>query len=141
MGWACLPFTTLSVKKKSCQEIPEVPKFRTMKTCRSTLFIWFLTVFSLHAQVPETLRFSVENMDRKVLAGEDFYRFENRAWLAKTTIPEDQFTWSPTTALTERNIALFYDILKAAADDQPTRSEREKQVGDFFKAASEEAKI
>ncbi len=51
--------------------------------------------------------------------GTDFYRYANGAWLKKTTIPEDQVTWSPTTEITERNLLVLRELLEAAAPSAP----------------------
>jgi len=90
------------------------------------------------AEVPPPLRFSVENMDRDVDPGTDFYKFANGAWLKKTTIPPDQVTWGPTTALIERNHALLRDLLEKASEDRADRTPIEREVGDFYAAAIDE---
>jgi putative endopeptidase len=90
---------------------------------------------------PQISRFSVGNMDRKVSPGTDFYRYANGAWLQKTSIPDDQVTWSPTTELTERNLALLKDLLEKVAADRPDRTAGERQVGDCYAAAMDEKRI
>lgn len=91
--------------------------------------------------VPQITRFSVANMDRKVLPGTDFYRYANGAWLGKTTIPDDQVTWSPTTDLTERNLALLKGLIQEAAAERAERTPLERQVGDCYAAAMDEKRI
>ncbi len=90
------------------------------------------------ADPPPIERFTIENMDRTVDPGTDFYAFANGAWLKKTVIPQDQVTWSPSNALIERNRALLRGLLEAAGGDRADRSPVEREVGDFFTAAMDE---
>ncbi len=93
------------------------------------------------AEVPPPVRFSVDNMDRSVDPGKDFYGFANGTWLKKATIPPDQVTWSPTVALIERNWALLRQLLEAASPEKAERSQIEREVGDFYTAGMDEKRI
>src|SRR4051794_28249026 len=97
-----------------------------------------LLIRPLFAEPPPTSRFSVENIDRDVKPGTDFYKYANGGWIKRNAIPEDQVTWSPTTEITERNLALLRELLVAASSSRSDRTPQERLVGDFFAAAMDE---
>lgn len=99
--------------------------------CSLALLLPLLT----RAEVPPPMRFSVENMDRSIDPGTDFYQYANGAWLKKAAIPPDQTTWGPTVVLIERNAAELREILEHCEEDRPDRSQIEREVGDFYAAA------
>ncbi len=92
-------------------------------------------------EIPQLARFSVENMDRSVDPGTDFYRFANGHWLATHEIPADQVSWSPTMHLIERNAFLVREILEACSAERADRAATERQIGDFYSAAMDTARI
>src|SRR3954467_4316111 len=100
-----------------------------MKISSSTVsgFLLILLSAAAIAAPPAISRFTVDNMDRKVSPGTDFYRYANGAWLQKTSIPEDQVTWSPTTELTERNLALLKELIENVTADRADRTPLERQ--------------
>jgi len=85
---------------------------------------------------PKVPRFSVENMDRSIDPGADFYRFAAGNWLKSNPVPSDKSRWSGFEELQERNWRLIRDILESAATEKaaPPKSPR-REVGDFFASA------
>src|ERR1051325_153624 len=85
---------------------------------------------------PKVPRFSVENMDRSVDPGTDFYRFAAGHWLQNNPIPADKSRWSGFDELRERNWYLLRNILEtAAAQAHAAPGTPRSRVGDFFVSA------
>ena len=59
------------------------------------------------------------SIDRAVQPGDDFYKFGNGAWLAKTEIPADRSTWGPSEAMTEEAALRTRGLLEQAATASP----------------------
>lgn len=102
---------------------------------RCTLLAFFCASLLGFGETPPIERFSIENMDRNADPGTDFYQFANGGWLKKHEIPDDQVTWSPTTQLVNRNLALLRELVESCAQDKPDRTPEERLVGDFYAAA------
>src|SRR3954463_6651001 len=81
-------------------------------------------------------RFSVENMDRTVEPGKDFYHYAAGTWLKNNPVPADKSRWSGFEELQERNWKLIREILESSAADQSApRHAPPREVGDFFASA------
>ncbi len=78
-------------------------------------------------------------MDKSAAPGDDFYRYANGAWLARTEIPADQSAWGAFNALNEltrqRTRALIEDTIKTKATGEAGK------VGDFYASFMDEAGI
>ena len=75
----------------------------------------------------------LENFDKSVSPDEDFFRYVNGQWLAKTKIPDDQSNYGAFTALDiETKEAIKKIIEDASAQKSP--SPIAKQVGDFYRS-------
>ena len=80
----------------------------------------------------------LENFDKSVSPGEDFFRYVNGQWLAKTKIPDDQSNYGAFTALDiETKEAIKKIIEEASAKKSP--SPIAKQVGDFYRSYTDVA--
>jgi len=74
----------------------------------------------------------LENFDKSVRPQDDFYRYVNGAWLAKTEIPADKSNYGSFTALDDQNQVYLREIIEnAARTTSPDGSDRQK-VGDFY---------
>jgi len=91
--------------------------------------------------LPYTPGLDPESMDRSVDPCVDFYAFSCGGWQAKNPIPPDQATWSVYGKL-EGNIERhLWGLLQAAADPSSSRSEVQREIGDYFAACMDEAKV
>ncbi|MEY5026823.1 MAG: hypothetical protein RLZZ244_2351 [Verrucomicrobiota bacterium] len=107
--------------------------------------------FRLSAQSPSTPlpppppSFSLDFLDRSVDPGSDFYRFACGSWLKKTSIPEDDTSWSPTAELVRRNTSLLGGLLLALLKKRLVQSASltppQKQLADFYAAALDQQRI
>ena len=74
-------------------------------------------------------RFSVENMDRTVLPGVDFFRYAAGTWLRNNPVPDDKSRWSGFEELQERNWQLIQSILEDCAEGRAGKGKPAAQVG------------
>lgn len=86
--------------------------------------------------------FDLTAMDRQVAPGDDFNRYANGTWLARTPIPADKPIASLRYLMTDRTEARLHGLLETAAAgaaERPTTVEG--KVGAFYKAFMDEARI
>jgi putative endopeptidase len=82
----------------------------------------------------------VDAMDVRVKPGDDFYRYANGAWLARTEIPADRATWGTGAMVAERTNKRVADLIQDAAAHASAGSDGRK-VGDFYATYMDEAAI
>ena len=75
----------------------------------------------------------LENFDKSVSPDEDFFRYVNGQWLAKTQIPDDQSNYGAFTALDIETKEAIKKIIEDASA-QKSQSPIAKQVGDFYRS-------
>jgi putative endopeptidase len=105
------------------------------------LFAAGLLLPGLLAAGPAPVKFTVDNMDRSIDPGTDFYQYANGHWLKTHEIPPDQATWSLTDELILLNRTRLREILEKCAEPRPDRSPEERQVGDFYAAAMDTVRV
>lgn len=92
-------------------------------------------------QAGRALGVDTASFDRTVRPQDDFFRFVNGTWLAKTTIPPDRSTWGSFVELTEKSETAVRGIIEhAAAAQAPAGSETQK-VGDFYASFMDTVRI
>ncbi len=91
---------------------------------------------------PKIPRFSVENMDKSVDPGKDFYMYANGSWVKNNPVPADKSRWGSFGELAERNNYLIHGILEEAKNDANAKpGTPKKEVGDLFASAMNTAKL
>jgi len=96
-----------------------------MNRARSSALLHFLTacatVIVLATQPELSVAASASDhgldfagMDRAVAPGDDFFRFANGGWLARTEIPPDRSTWGTDAELAELTLKRTADLIRAA---------------------------
>src|SRR5436190_12124101 len=86
-------------------------------------------------EAPPIPRFRIENMDRSVDPGVDFYKFAAGGWLKSNTIPADKARWSGFDELQQRNWFLIREIVEECAADQSAAAKSPKgEVGRFYRS-------
>ncbi len=83
----------------------------------------------------------VANMDTSAKPGDDFYKYVNGAWLAKTEIPAEKPAYGAFDQLADGAEKNLHDLIDAAAKD-PNRpaGSVSQQVGDLYASFMDEAK-
>ena len=76
---------------------------------------------------------TLENFDRSVDPGDDFYRYVNGSWLAETDIPADKSNYGSFTKLADDAEKHLLTIIKEAAEDKnKADGSDEQKVGDLY---------
>ena len=88
-----------------------------------------------------TLGIDTTNLDHAVRPQDDFFRYVNGTWLAKTQIPADASSWGAFNELTDKSRNAIHGILEEAAKaDAPAGSERRK-IGDLYASYMDSARV
>ncbi len=94
----------------------------------------------LEAQRMGAWGFDLAGRDPAAKAGDDFYRFANGAWDAKTSIPADRARFGAFDALVDLSDSRGDAVIRAAAADRGTTGEK-AQIGAFYRSFMDEAKV
>ena len=87
-----------------------------------------------------TLGIDTTNFDRSVRPQDDFFRFVNGGWLARTQIPADASGWGSFNELRENSRAALHAILEAAANNGLATGDRRK-IGDLYESFMDSARV
>jgi predicted metalloendopeptidase len=82
----------------------------------------------------------LDGMDRSVKPGDDFFKYANGAWLAKTEIPADRANFGTGAMLVEKTSQRVAELIQDAAKHAAPGSDA-KRVGDYFATYMDEAAI
>ncbi len=80
-------------------------------------------------------------MDRSANPCVDFYAYSCGGWQKNNPIPADQEGWSVYGKLQVDTLRFLWGILEDAAKPEPTRDAVTREVGDFFAACMDEARV
>ena len=76
----------------------------------------------------------LSNMDTTVRPQDDFYRFANGGWLARTTIPEDRGNWNSISELSELTNAILLEVIEEATQNPNyVEGTDQRKVTEFFR--------
>ncbi|EQD43323.1 zinc metalloprotease, partial [mine drainage metagenome] len=93
----------------------------------------------------DSLRFSVDHLDRSVRPQDDIYTFAAGGWIARHPIPPDRSSWSSFQALAEENLrrlhALLVEAEARARTDPSTARPVIRQVGEFYASVMDQATV
>lgn len=85
--------------------------------------------------------FDVAGMDRNAAPGDNFFRFANGNWAAKTEIPADRSSFGMFTVLDELSDQRTRDIIETAAKSNAPAGSEQQKIGDYFASFMDEAAI
>ncbi len=94
---------------------------------------------SLWAQ--ETHGISVDNIDRAVKPGDDFYHYANGAWIKRTEIPPDRVGMDVWTKLADVGNKRMADLIAEIAKSNPAAGSPTRKVADLYNSYMDEATI
>jgi endothelin-converting enzyme/putative endopeptidase len=80
-------------------------------------------------------------MDKSVDPCVDFYAYSCAGWQKLNPIPADQSTWSVYGKLQDEIQRHLWGLLRTASDPSTVRSPVQAQIGDYFAACMDEARI
>src|SRR5205823_6471972 len=87
-----------------------------------------------------TWGFDLQGMDRAVKPGDDFFKYVNGAWLAKTQIPADKTSYGAFAVLSDLSEARVHALLdKWAADKSLKPGSDEAKVAAIYRSFLDEA--
>jgi predicted metalloendopeptidase len=74
----------------------------------------------------------LQDPDRSVKAGDDFYRYANGSWLRTVTIPAPQSSYDNRAMLAERTSQRVREIVRDAAVSHGAKGSIAQKVGDYY---------
>jgi predicted metalloendopeptidase len=94
------------------------------------------------AQQPAKSGLDLSNMDKSVRAQDDFFRYANGGWLARTEIPPDKPAYGAGAEVSDRAEADLRAIIEeAAANTKRAVGSVAQQVGDLYKSFQDDARV
>ena len=81
------------------------------------------------------------NFDRSVRPQDDFFRFVNGGWLARTAIPSDASSWGAFNELTEKSRDALHGLLEDASKANAPAGTDKRKVGDLYAAFLDSARV
>src|SRR5258707_500719 len=82
-----------------------------------------------------------DDRDLSVKPGDDFYRYANGGWLAKSVIPPGKQSYDTRAELTARVSGQVRDLIVEAAATHPPKGSIPQKVGDYYASFMDEASI
>jgi putative endopeptidase len=79
-------------------------------------------------------------IDRSVAPGDDFFRYANGNWLAKTEIPPDRSSWGTGAELAELTLKRTNELIRAA-DASAAPGTEARKIGDYYASYMDAAHI
>jgi putative endopeptidase len=80
-----------------------------------------------------TWGFDLSAMDRSVSPGDDFNRYANGGWIARTPVPADRSRWGALDRLLAKSESDLREIVEGIASD-PAPSAQARKVADYYHA-------
>ncbi|MFB3906767.1 MAG: M13 family metallopeptidase [Candidatus Eisenbacteria bacterium] len=104
--------------------------------------VMLLGPLGVHAAAPSPENDPLlQNMDKTVKPGDDFYRYANGTWLANHPIPPAERGWGLANLVIDEIRTQMRGILESAAASGAPKGSLEQKIGDFWMAAMDSAAI
>ena len=84
---------------------------------------------------------AVDNMDRSVVPGDDFYNYANGAWIKRTEIPPDRSAVGVFSRLADLTNKRTAALIEEAAKSNPAAGSSARQIADLYNSYMDEAAI
>lgn len=81
------------------------------------------------------------NFDRSVRPQDDFYRFVNGGWIARSEIPPDASGWGAFSELREKSRTALRGILESASTSNAAPGTDRRKVGDLYASFMDSARV
>ncbi len=92
---------------------------------------------SVAEEPPKIPRFSIDYLDKSVDPGVDFFHYATGNWIKNNPVPADKSRWGGFLELQQRNWFLLHQILEDAANGNAPANSPARQVGDFYRSATD----
>jgi putative endopeptidase len=103
--------------------------------------LFLLSALAQDAPKQGTHGIVVENMDRSVKPGDDFYQHANGGWLKRTEIPPDRAAVGVFTALSDLSNKRTAALIEAAAKANAPAGSNTRKIADLYNSYMDEAAI
>src|SRR5256885_2968923 len=104
-----------------------------------TMFAFAVSLSPATQAAPQNV--NLQDMDRSVKPGDDFYRFANGAWLKSVSIPVGQSSYGTSAMLAEKTGERVSHIIQEAAAAKPSTGGVSQKVGDYYASFMDENAI
>src|ERR1051326_5401732 len=106
----------------------------------------FVTIFAFAispkpATEPVPQNVNLQDMDRSVKPGDDFYRYANGEWLKTVSVPDGQSSYGTSALLIEKTGERVRRIIEESALAKSARGSVEQKVGDYYSSFIDEDAI
>src|SRR5579864_6040165 len=112
-----------------------------LKTVLACLLLSAHCVFGQNASIQEVHVIAVDNIERSVRPGDDFYRFANGNWIKRAEIPPDRAVVNVLTKLDDLSSQRTADLIKDLATSNPPAGSNLRKVADLFNSYMDEAAV
>ena len=117
-----------------------------MKTVRRTKYIFLICVLATvvaaqQASTSENHGIAIQNMDRSVTPGDNWFEYCNGEFLKRTTIPADRPSVSVFSQLSDLAAQRTNDVIENVAKSKPKAGTEQRKIADLYHAYMDEAAI
>ncbi len=116
------------------------PTFKLCIAAACALFVVSLLSSSAQEQAakPDTHGIAVENMDRSVVPGDDFFLYANGGWIQRTQIPPDRPAIGVFSRLSDMANKRTAGLIEEAAKSSAPAGSSERQIADLYNSYMKE---
>src|SRR5690349_11608333 len=109
-----------------------MPLFRT--TALIGIFTFAVSLCAVAAPLDQNASTpdSMQEMDRSIKPGDDFYRYANGGWLKTAAIPAGQSSYDTRAILTQKTSQRVRGLIQDAATSHPAQGSIAQKVGDYY---------
>ena len=84
---------------------------------------------------------AVDEMDRSVKPGDDFYRYASGGWLKKSVIPAGKASYDDRALIGAITSQRVHDLIEEAFASNPTKGGIPQKIGDYYASVMDETGI
>jgi putative endopeptidase len=103
--------------------------------------IYIPALFAQNAAIQEIHGIVLENIDRSVKPGDNFYEFANGDWIKRTQIPPDRAAVDVFTKLADLSNQRTADLIQEISKSNPPAGSALRKVADLYNSYIDEAAI
>ncbi len=107
----------------------------------AVILLSFTAAFAQEAAAPATHGINVQNIDKSVKPGDDFFRYANGEWIKKTEIPPDRGSLGVFAALGDKANKRTADLIEEAAKAKAAPGTDTRKIADLYNSYMNEEAI